>query len=136
MPTDHLVHTAADPKGTFYSYVNALHDRIHPVFAEYYLKAFGRLNSHHPLHDPDTGVFVALMFEIDPKTGALLRVAVSRPSGQATFDVAALESLRQALPIEVPPALARSNKPLRFNWEFHRKPEYACSTYFVWVTPP
>jgi len=57
---------------------------------------------------------------------------VTRTSGVTAYDIGALESVQRASPFgPPPPEIVSPDGNVYLHWEFHRRPEYACSTYFA-----
>lgn len=114
-------------------WITEVHAKLHPIFAGHYLDALARLGPEHAANSDELETIVEV--EVDAKTGALLRVAVARSSGELLFDAVVLESIFLALPVPVPHPLSRagSRAGSRFwvRWEFHRNPIYACSAYLA-----
>ncbi len=114
----------------FASYLNKIHNRIHPIFAEGFLESLSGLPADNPLSRPDLKAFVEIVLE--RQEGRIVKMGITRPSGVTAFDVGALESVSQAAPFGHPPdAILSSDGNVYLHWEFYRDPQYACSTYFA-----
>ena len=110
----------------FASYLVAMHNRIHPVFAEQFLGTLGNLPPGHPLNQ-DLATHLEIV--IDKDTGKIIRMGVTRTSGVTAFDVAALEAVSRAAPFgKAPDAIASVDGKVYLHWEFHRDPVDACTT--------
>ena len=109
--------------------VNEVHHKLHPIFADQYLKQLEGLGTEHPANSEHLSTIVEI--EVDPHSGELARIAVPRGSGVALFDSVVLESFLAALPVRLPTALSARGAPLLLRWQIHRLPQYACSTYFA-----
>lgn len=119
------LNTAASP---FANYLNAIHNRIHPIFADQFLDSLPRLAADHPLNRPDLVTFLEIV--LSRESGALVRMGVTRSSGVTAFDVNALEAVSQAAPFGPPPdAILSPDGNVYLHWEFHRDREVACTTY-------
>jgi TonB family protein len=104
----------------------AVHDRIHPIFAEEFLDALGPRPYLDPLNDMHLATAVDIILGGD---GQIVRLGVTKSSGQKAFDIAVLDSIDRAAPFGKPPENIRSRDGnVYFTWEFHRDPIYACST--------
>lgn len=121
------LNTARSP---FASYLNRIHQRLHPVFADSFLGSLNSLPSDHALNRPDMRVFLEIV--VSREDGRLIRMGVTRASGNTAFDVGALESVQRAAPFGPPPSeIVSPDGNVYLHWEFHRDPIYACSTYFA-----
>ncbi len=114
----------------FASYLNEIHNRIHPVFAEGFLATLTSLPADHPLNRKDMSTHVEIA--LDPADGRIVKMGITQSSGVTMFDVGALESVQKASPFgPAPSAILSSDGKVYLHWEFHREPEMACSTYFA-----
>ena len=121
------LNTAAVP---FAGYINSVHNRIHPVFAETFLLSLDSLPSSHPLNQPDISTHLEIV--LSSVDGRIVDMGVTKTSGVTAFDIGALESVQRASPFGVPPKVIVSpDGNVYLHWEFHRNPYYACSTYFA-----
>ena len=114
----------------FASYLNRIHNRLHPVFAERFLSSLDGLPQSHPAnrHDLSTNLEIVL----SPEDGRIVRMGVTKASGTTVFDVNALEAVQKASPFgAAPDAVISPDGHVYLHWEFHRDPKYACSTYFA-----
>jgi hypothetical protein len=114
----------------FAVYVNNMHNRVHPIFADVFLASLDKLPSSHRMNNPklNTQIEIVLL----PQEGTVHRMAVTRSSGVVEFDRAALESVWRGSPFgEAPAKITSTDGRVYFRWEFWREPYYACSTYFV-----
>jgi hypothetical protein len=130
------LNTAAVP---FASYLNTIHNRIHPIFAESFLGSLSGLPRSHPMNDPK--VLTRLEIVVSPKEGRIVKMGVVKTSGITAFDIAALDSVNRAQPFgPAPSAIVSPDGNVYLHWEFHRDEVYACSTMharpFMLNTPP
>ncbi len=114
----------------FARYLNQIHQRLHDVFAHGFLGHLDRLPGDHPLNNQEMSTHVEIA--LSREDGRIVRMGVTKSSGVTAFDVGALESVKKAAPYGVPPgSIVSSDGNVYLHWEFHRKREYACSTYFA-----
>lgn len=114
----------------FASYLNQIHNRLHPIFADSFLASLDRLPSSHPLNRADMSTNLEIV--LDREEGKIVRMGITKTSGVTAFDIAALESVQRAQPFGTPPqAIISPDGNVYFHWEFYRDPYYACSTYFA-----
>lgn len=123
----------------FAGFLNAIHQRIHPIFADEFLGTLDGLPATHPMNAPK--LLTRLEIVLDHDDGHVLRLGVVRTSGITAFDIAALDAVQRASPFGKPPsAIVSPDGRVYFHWEFHRDPVYACSTMnarpFMLSTPP
>ncbi len=114
----------------FASYINAIHNRIHPIFADSFLASLDNLPASNPMNRPDISTNLEIV--LSRQDGHIVRMGVTKTSGVTAFDVAALESVQRASPFGTPPkAIVSPDGRVYLHWEFYRNPYYACSTYFA-----
>ena len=114
----------------FATYLNSIHNRIHPIFADGFLASLDRLPNGDPMNRPELKTFLEIV--LSRTDGSLVRMGVTRSSGVTAFDVGALESVARAAPFgSPPPVIVSPDGNVYLHWEFHRNPIYACSTYFA-----
>jgi hypothetical protein len=114
----------------FASYLNAVHNRLHPVFADSFLASLDNLPASHPMNKPEIKTDLEIVLSQDD--GRVVRMGVTHTSGVTAFDIAALESVMRAQPFGAPPKeIISPDGNVYFHWEFYRNPYYACSTYFA-----
>jgi TonB family protein len=117
------LNTAAVP---FASYLNGMHNRIHPIFAEGFLESLSNLPPAHPMNDKH---LVTRLEIVLAKDGHLRKMGVVRTSGVTAFDLAALDAVDRAAPFgPAPGAIVSPDGNVYLHWEFHRDEVYACST--------
>ena len=80
------LNTAAVP---FASYLNTIHNRIHPLFADSFLGSLDNLPKTHPLNSPR--LITRLEIVVSPKEGRIVKLGVVKTSGITAFDIAALD---------------------------------------------
>ena len=118
------LNTAAVP---FASYLNTIHNRIHPLFADSFLGSLDNLPRSHPMNDPK--IITRLEIVVSPKEGRIVKMGVVKTSGITAFDIAALDSVHRAQPFgPAPGAIVSPDGNVYLHWEFHRDEVYACST--------
>jgi TonB family protein len=111
----------------FASYLNQVHARIHPIFADQYLSSLDRLPSSDPQNRPELSTNLEIVLDRDE--GRIHRMGVTKASGVTAFDLNALESVQRAQPFGAPPRdIVSPDGFVYFHWEFHRGPE-ACGTW-------
>jgi hypothetical protein len=114
----------------FATYLNTIHNRIHPIFADSFLASLDSLPGSHPMNRPDMSTNLEIV--LDREEGRVVRMGVTKTSGVTAFDIAALESVQRASPFGTPPReIVSPDGNVYFHWEFWRNPYYACSTYFA-----
>jgi TonB family protein len=128
------LNTAAVP---FASYLNGMHNRIHPIFAESFLESLDSLPAGHPMNDKH---LVTKLEIVLTREGHLKKMGIVKTSGITAFDIAALDSVDRAQPFGPPPnAIVSPDGNVYLWWEFHRDEVYACSTQgarpFILNTP-
>jgi TonB family protein len=121
----------------FASYLNGMHNRIHPIFADSFLDSLDSLPAHHPMNDQH---LVARLEIVLTKEGHLKKMGIVKTSGITAFDIAALDSVDRAQPFgPAPNAIVSPDGNVYLHWEFHRDEVYACSTMgarpFILNTP-
>lgn len=122
----------------FATYLNTIHNRIHPIFAEEYLGSLDSLSRSHSLNQD---LITHLEIVVSKDTGKLVRMGVTRTSGATAFDIAALASVDRAGPFgKAPDIIASPDGNVYLHWEFHRDPHDACTTRnarpFMLKAPP
>lgn len=114
----------------FASYLNQIHNRLHPIFADSFLASLDHLPGSHPMNR--SNISTNLEIVLDQQEGRIVRMGVTKTSGVTAFDIAALESVQRAQPFGMPPReIVSPDGNVYFHWEFYRDPFYACSTYFA-----
>jgi TonB family protein len=107
-------------------YLNEMHKRIHPLFADSFLESLDTLPSGDPMNDPQLTTRLEVVLTRD---GHIQRMGVVRLSGQTAFDIAALDAVDRAQPFgSAPDAIVSSDGLAYLQWEFRRDEVYACST--------
>ncbi len=110
----------------FASYINGMHNRIHPIFAVSFLESLDALPANHPMNDQH---LVTRLEIVLTKEGHLKRMGIVKTSGITTFDIAALDAVDRAQPFgPAPSAIVSPDGNVYLHWEFHRDEVYACST--------
>ncbi|MEO6420816.1 MAG: TonB family protein [Polyangiaceae bacterium] len=120
------LNTAAVP---FATYLNGMHNRIHPLFADSFLGSLGGLPPSNPLNDPK---LITRLEIVLTKDGHLVKMGIVKTSGVTAFDIAALDAVQRASPFgSAPGAIVSPDGKVYLHWEFHRDEVYACSTMFA-----
>ncbi|MDB4936046.1 MAG: TolA protein [Labilithrix sp.] len=118
------LNTAAVP---FASYLNTIHNRIHPLFADSFLGSLDNLPKSHPMNSPK--IKTSLEIVVSPKEGRIVKMGIVKTSGITAFDIAALDSVHRAQPFgPAPGAIVSADGNVYLHWEFHRDEVFACST--------
>jgi TonB family protein len=113
-------------RSPFATYLNGMHNRIHPIFAESFLQSLDGLGKDNPMNNPR--IFTRLEIVVT-KNGHIVKMGVVRTSGITAFDVAALDSVQRASPFgPAPAAIVSPDGRVYLHWEFHREEAIACST--------
>jgi hypothetical protein len=114
----------------FAAYLNAIHQQLHDIFAHGFLGHLDNLPPEHPLNNQEMSTHLEIA--LSREDGRIVKMGITKSSGVTAFDVGALESVKKAAPYGVPPgSIVSSDGNVYLHWEFHRKPDYACSTYFA-----
>jgi TonB family protein len=118
--------------------LHAIHNRIHPIFAESFLGSLANLPPTHPLNDLKMTTHLEIILSA---RGEVVRMGIVKTSGVTAFDIAALDSVQRASPFgPAPPAIFSGDGNVYLHWEFHRDEVFACSTMnarpFILATPP
>ncbi len=117
------LNTAAVP---FATYLNSMHNRIHPIFADSFLASLDNLPATHALNDQH---LITRLEIVLTKDGHVQKMGVVKTSGVTAFDIAALDSVQRASPFgPAPNAIVSPDGQVYLHWEFHRDEVYACST--------
>jgi TonB family protein len=119
--------TALNTAGVpFASYLNGMHNRIHPIFADSFLDSLDSLPPNHPMNDKH---IVTRLEIVLTKDGHLKKMGIVKTSGITAFDIAALDAVDRAQPFgPAPSAIVSGDGNVYLHWEFHRDEMYACST--------
>ena len=115
----------------FAHYINAMHQRIHRVFADLFLPSLDQLPKSDPLNDYSMHADIEIVLSQDD--GRISGMGIVHSSGVAAFDVSALESIQRAAPFGKPPGeIVSPDGYVYMHWDLHRNPDYACSTWFAY----
>ncbi|MDP9034143.1 MAG: energy transducer TonB [Myxococcota bacterium] len=119
--------TALNTAGVpFASYLNGMHNRIHPIFADSFLDSLDSLPPRHPMNDQHLVTSLEIVLT---REGHLKKMGVVKTSGITAFDIAALDAIDRAQPFgPAPKAIVSPDGNVYLHWEFHRDEVYACST--------
>jgi hypothetical protein len=124
----------------FATYINTIHNRLHPIFAEEFLAFLDELPDQHALSDKELVTHLEIVLNKDE--GRIVRLGITQASGVTAFDVAALNSVSRASPYgRAPEAVVSPDGNVYLHWEFHRDPQDACTTrharpYLLRAEPP
>ena len=114
-------------RSAFAGYLNAIHNRIHPIFVFSFLDSLDSLPASHPMNNQDLSTEIEII--LDQESGNVVRMGVTKFSGITAFDIAALDSVKRAAPFGTPPhEIVSPDGKVYLHWEFHRNQE-ACSTF-------
>jgi TonB family protein len=114
----------------FATYLNRIHNRLHPIFADHFLGSLDRLPNSDPMNNQEISTNLEIV--LSEEDGRVVRMGVTKTSGVTAFDIAALESVQRASPFgAAPKEIVSPDGNVYLHWEFHRLPMYACSTYFA-----
>ena len=114
-------------RSAFAGYLNAIHNRIHPIFADSFLGSLDSLPASHPMNNEQLSTEIEII--LDQESGNLVRMGVTKFSGITAFDIAALDAVKRAAPFGTPPReIVSPDGKVYLHWEFHRNQE-ACSTF-------
>ena len=105
-------------------YLNAMHDKLHPIFADHVLP---RLDREQRVTDPS--LYAVIEIVLDPANGRIVRRALLKSSASPEFDAAVPDTVDKAAPFEAAPAVMVSyDGDVHVHWEFHRNHTDACTT--------
>jgi len=122
-------HVIGDAALTFAEYLNAMHRKLHPIFADTLLAGLDKLPPDNPLQDRSLNVTVEVVLE--GATGKIVQGRVVRGSRSTAFDLATLRALEHAAPFGPAPKAIRSfDGNVHLQWEL-RRDAMACSTLGV-----
>jgi hypothetical protein len=111
----------------FATYLNTIHNRLHPIFAEEYLEFYNSRPKTEKVND--FSIFTSLEIVLDKTTGKIVRMGVTKTSGITEYDLTALASVDRAGPFgKAPDVIASPDGNVYLHWEFHRDPVDACTT--------
>ncbi|AUX41905.1 Putetive hypothetical protein [Sorangium cellulosum] len=117
-------------RAPFATYINMIHNRIHPIFAEEFLMALDGLPKGHAFNQ---NLVTHVEMVLNKDSGTIVRLGVTRPSGMTAFDIVALNSVSRASPFgKAPDVIASPDGNVYLHWEFHRDPVDACGTRNVY----
>lgn len=110
----------------FATYINMIHNRLHPIFAEEFLASLENLPPSNALNG---NLITHLEIVLNKDDGRIVRLGVTRASGVTAFDIVALNSVQRASPYgKAPEAIISPDGNVYLHWEFHRDPFDACTT--------
>ena len=114
----------------FATWLNAAHNRVHPIWGDGFLGWLATL----PCDDPKNtgGLRTTLELVVRGDDGRILHAGVLRSSGVEDFDVAAISAFVRAAPFAIAaPAIRSTDGNVYFRWEIFRDEAFACSTMNV-----
>lgn len=120
------LNTAAVP---FASYLQKIHNRIHPIFADGFLDSLESLPGDNPINDQKLKMEMEVV--LSGEDGSIVNFGRTKSSGVTAFDVAAMHAFRMAAGSgfgKPPSAILSTDGHVYLHWEFHRQREIACST--------
>jgi hypothetical protein len=110
----------------FATYINTIHNRLHPIFAEEFLASLDALPAGHSLNQE---LVTHIEIVLNKEDGRIVRLGVTKASGVTAFDIVALNSISRAQPYgKAPDAVISPDGNVYLHWEFHRDPFDACTT--------
>jgi TonB family protein len=113
----------------FAAYLNAMHNRIHPEFAEKELPKLDALPKDVPSSDKKLAVRLEIVMSAED--GRVVKIGIAKTSGVTAFDTAALDSVQRAQPFgRAPGAIASADGNVYVDWVLHRDEVLACSTMY------
>jgi hypothetical protein len=111
----------------FATYLNTIHNRIHPIFAEQDLEFLNTRPKGEKVNDMT--IYTSLEIVLNKTNGSIVRMGVTRTSGITEYDLTALASVDRAGPFgKAPDLIASPDGNVYLHWEFHRDLVEACST--------
>jgi len=120
----------------FARYLNSMHQRIHPIFADAFL---GSLDARSASEPSNSRTWVVGLEIVLTREGEIEQMGVVKTSGQTDFDIGALDSVERASPFGAPPAeILSPDGRIYIHWLFHRD-ILACTTMNVYpfmLAPP
>ena len=112
-------------KSPFATYLNGMHNRIHPIFADAFLSSLDSLPNENPMNNKR--IFTTLEIVLT-KNGHVVKMGVVKTSGITAYDIAALDAVQRASPFgPAPSAIVSPDGRVYLHWEFHREEAIACS---------
>ena len=113
-------------QSAFATYLNTIHNRLHPIFAEEFLASLDNLPQEHTFNK---NLVTHLEIVLSKDEGKIVKMGVTKASGMTAFDIVALNSMNRASPFgKAPDAIVSHDGKVYLHWEFHRDPVDACST--------
>jgi hypothetical protein len=117
-------------KVPFASYINGMHNRIHPIFADGFLGGLNALPADDKLADLNLVAHAEIV--LDGESGKVVRAGIVKTSGVTAFDAGAISAIYSAGPYGKPPdVILSSDGNVYLHWEFFRNPYYACTSKFA-----
>ena len=110
----------------FATYINTIHNRLHPIFAEEFLDSLQNLPQDHAMN---ANLVTHLEIVLSKDEGRIVRMGITKASGVTAFDMVALNSVQRASPYgKAPDVIVSPDGNVYLHWEFHRNPFDACTT--------
>jgi len=127
--TPHNPRALGDARLAFATYLNAVHNALHPWFADRFLAWVDARPMGDPLADSRLAVRIELAIAPD---GTIARMGVVKSSGLPAFDASGLEAFAKGAPYPpTPPEIRSADGNVWAHWELRRDEVYACSTMNV-----
>jgi TonB family protein len=109
----------------FATYLNLIHNRLHPLFSEGFVDRNDDLPVDSILRDKTLVSWMEIVLRPD---GTIHHLGIVRPSGSTAFDLAALDAVDRAAPFgNAPKEIVSPDGLIYLHWEFHNDME-RCST--------
>jgi TonB family protein len=110
----------------FATYLNGMHSRIHPFFADQFIDSLNKRPASDPINDIKRFANVEIVVS---RAGFVETIGILKSSGIPEFDQGAMDSVTRAQPFgSAPDAIVSPDGNVYMHWEFHRDERYACST--------
>ncbi|HEY4122289.1 MAG TPA: TonB C-terminal domain-containing protein [Byssovorax sp.] len=110
----------------FAGYVNQIHNKIHPFFAERELDAMDRTGDKGVA---DQNMYAVAEIVLNPENGRIVRRGIVKSSGSTMYDIVVLKSIDSSAPYgKAPDIIVSPDGKVYLHWEFHRNREDACTT--------
>ena len=109
---------------SFAKYINAIHDRLHPIFEEELQAA----REAYPELRTTADLVANIEVVLNQDNGRPVLLGVVKSSGSVIFDAVALAALRRAAPFGAPPlSIVSPGGKVYLHWPFHTDPYEGCA---------